>query len=202
MFRQRSRLLWTMSLCCLLVCAVLIWVLFPVVQEINVQLQAILVQRHTDYFRPILWTGSLRLIEAHPILGVGAGNFKAATLAWREQYLLAHPDLLYFFKNTPDGHAHNDVLHLSVIGGIPAGLSFLGLVYLIIQRMLRSAHTGRPSDYRTALLLCGCLAFFIAGIAQCYFQDDEVVVVFWTVIALASAWQSNHRNNSHSDPVR
>ncbi|MCB1322373.1 MAG: O-antigen ligase family protein, partial [Leptospiraceae bacterium] len=201
-FGQRRRLLWTMILCGLLVGAVLIWVLFPFVQEIKVQLQAILVQRHTDYFRPILWTGSLRLIEAHPILGVGAGNFKAATLAWRDQYLLAHPDLLYFFKNTPDGHAHNDVLHLSVIGGIPAGLSFLGLVYLIIQRMLLSAHTGRPSDYRTALLLCGCLAFFIAGIAQCYFQDDEVVVVFWTVIALASAWQSNHRNNSHSDPVR
>lgn len=201
-YEKRRRLLVMMLICGLPACAAFIWAVLPFVLEIKEQLQAMLVQRHTDYFRPILWTGSLRLIEAHPILGVGAGNFKAATLAWRDQYLLAHPDLLYFFKNTPDGHAHNDVLHLSVVGGIPAGLSFLGLVYLIIQRMLRSAQTGRSADFRTALLFCGSLAFFIAGIAQCYFQDDEVVVVFWTVLALASAWQSNRPNNSHSSPDR
>lgn len=143
------------------------------------------VQRHTDFARPILWTVAGELVVENPILGVGPGNFEPAGITWREQYVREHPATWYFFQNTPRGHAHNDLLHLAAIGGVPAALFFLALIFLTVRMQFGAIATGseRPRD---RFLVLGALGFFVAGIAQCYFQDDEVTTLFWALLGLAT----------------
>lgn len=167
--------------------------------------------RHTDFYRPILWTGAGALIAAQPLAGAGPGNFETATRAWRSEYLRTHPELWYFFENAPAMHAHNDLLHIAAVAGLPAALLFLCLPFALGRELfLRQLNAGpRAHDLRNAddssaanpeapadafargdYLLCALLGFFIAGLAQCYFQDDETVVLLWSAAALALSGQS------------
>lgn len=149
--------------------------------------------RDTDAFRPIIWSGSGALIMEHPLFGVGPGNFEVKTLRWRDDFVLRHPRTWYFVQNTPRGHAHNDLLHLSAVGGLPAGLTFLALISLIVLALQRS-----PPGIPTALLL-GALALFPAGLFQCYFQDDEVIVLFWVLLAIALSRGNRSRRSAPAD---
>ncbi|MEQ9364904.1 MAG: O-antigen ligase family protein [Leptospirales bacterium] len=158
------------------------------------------VQRHTDFARPILWTVAGSLGAQRPVLGVGPGNFERAGLEWREAFVREHPETLYFFRNTPRGHAHNDLLHLAATGGLPAALLFLALIFFT-TRLLFDAHVpGHPQGGtpRDRWLLLGAVGFFVAGVAQCYFQDDEVTTLYWALLGLATA-RATARDSSHAD---
>lgn len=154
------------------------------------------VQRHTDFARPILWTVAGELALQNPVLGAGPGNFERAGLAWREDFVRENPETLYFFRNTPRGHAHNDLLHLAATGGLPAALLFLILAFFTVRRLFESDDPGelrraglptRLATVRDDWLLLGTLGFFAAGIAQCYFQDDEVATLYWALLGLGTA---------------
>jgi O-antigen ligase len=136
--------------------------------------------RHTDFQRAVIWNGSGELIADHPLLGVGPGNFRAATLDWRRSFLQQEPHTLYWIYLTPSGHAHNDLLHLAVVGGLPGGLLFLGLALACVL-------AGRSGTPTRRWFFLGTAGFFIAGLFQCYFQDDEVAAVFWMLIAMIGA---------------
>ncbi|MCE9599532.1 MAG: O-antigen ligase family protein [Spirochaetia bacterium] len=145
--------------------------------------------RQTDFQRPILWTGSFELFLNNWILGTGPGAFGNATLAWRESYALQHPTIWYYLLSTPSGHAHNDLLHLLAVGGIPAGLCFIAI-------MVRAPGSNNRN---AAIISLGLIAFFVAGIAQCYFQDDEVVIIFWSLAGFASRLDLDRGTGSSVD---
>ena len=140
------------------------------------------VERHTDYARPILWTQAADFAVAHPLVGVGPGNFERAGEEYRAEFLQRYPHTWYFLKNTPRGHAHNDLLHLAAVGGLPAGLAYLLLLAAVASFLLT-----RPGESPAFAAAAGTMALFFAGLAQCYFQDDEVSVLFWGLLGLASA---------------
>lgn len=154
--------------------------------------------RHTDFARIVLWTQAGELALARPVFGTGAGNFETAGERWRADFLRAHPETWYYIKNTPRGHAHNDLLHSAAVGGIPAALCFLALIFFsttALRRPVALEDTGfRRGDY----LLAGSAAFFLAGFAQCYFQDDEVVTLFWAGLALAHLHEVGIRGGPES----
>lgn len=160
--------------------------------------------RHTDFMRPLIWKGSYSLFAEHPLLGVGPGNFTDWFHRWVSEFYLEHPRTMYFLEITPDSHAHNDLLHLLTLGGLPAGILFLTLILYSVQSlfdtMSRGWHRTARSrtkenkiegfeDYRfidLEMALRSTLpGFFVAGLSQCYFQDDEVVVVFWVFLLSA-----------------
>ena len=133
-------------------------------------------------FRSIIWTQSGQMLLENPILGVGPGNYRKSALA---QWNLYHKETKKpdpSMKNPiPTGHAHSDILHFAAIGGIPIALFFLFLVWISVQFALQKR------SWQSTYLSCGCICFFIAGLAQCYFLDAEVVLLFWTLIALSAA---------------
>lgn len=136
--------------------------------------------RHTDYQRTVIWSASFDLFKNHTLTGVGPGNFQVAIKDWKNDFVPEHPETWYFVSNVPDGHAHNDLLHLLATGGIPAGLLFIFLIYgsIRIPRSIRSSEEEKIAFINRT----GLIAFFIAGLAQCYFQDAEVVVFFWSIL--------------------
>ena len=150
--------------------------------------------RHTDFQRAVIWNGSGEIAARHPLLGVGPGDFRAATLTWRAEYLRARPHTLYWIYLTPSGHAHNDLLHLTVVGGGLAGLLFLGLA-------LSCVLAGRTGDTARRWFFLGTSGFFVAGLFQCYFQDDEVATLFWMLIAILGAARSGSKTDGETTPV-
>ena len=149
--------------------------------------------RYTDAERPVLWAGSADMIRERPILGIGPGAFPEAQQSWRKGFTDHNPMTFYWVNNSPDGHAHNDLLHLAVVGGMPAAALFVLLSFFLVRRSL---DPGLPGMARAFLM--GCAALFPAGLFQCYFQDDEVVTVFWILLGLAgAAGDANSRKDGY-----
>jgi O-antigen ligase len=68
--------------------------------------------------RVFIWKNSLRVIQENPIFGVGQGNFKAAY----SSHLRADIP-----EKRKHAHAHNDLLNVAAISGIPGAVFFLGM---------------------------------------------------------------------------
>ncbi|MBU43147.1 MAG: hypothetical protein CMN76_08020 [Spirochaetaceae bacterium] len=167
--------------------------------------------RHTDFMRPLIWHGSFSIFLEHPLLGIGPGNFTDWFHEWARSFYAEHPRTMYFLEITPDSHAHNDLLHLMVLGGVPAGLLFFGLIFHAVRSLLEAMRNGivsrGASEIREArgtiqasnllnlevAIRTSLPGFLVAGLSQCYFQDDEVVVVFWVFLFAAEALKKLQR---------
>ncbi|MBI3396368.1 MAG: O-antigen ligase family protein [Spirochaetia bacterium] len=154
------------------------------------------VLRHTDFQRPIIWSGATDLVLSRPVFGAGAGFFKSDSLAWRQRYLRDHPDVWYFFEAAPAMHAHNDLLHFAAASGIPGAALFL---WLILAASVRAWRSDAGGAYSPAFWF-GAGALFVAGTAQCYFQDDRVTLIFWALTGLTCAWERESRRTLLPDP--
>lgn len=136
-------------------------------------------KKHTDSGRTFIWDSSFSMIEKNPFLGVGPGNYPPEIDKMRKERSEKNPELLFFYEVTQRGHAHNDFFHIISISGILNGLIFLSLLYFIIRKIVSKARKGEDIS-----LYLGLVGFFFAGSFQCYFQDDEVVIVFWYLAGL------------------
>lgn len=158
--------------------------------------------RHTDWQRNVIWKASGDIIRKSPYIGVGPGQFKEAVGDWKTDYVSRHPDTLYFIMNTPDGHAHNDLLHIFAIGGFPAVILFLMMIALIIQLPTIARITSGETYILLIGGIMGIMAFFSAGLFQCYFQDDEVVGFFWVLTGFLFTYTKpmRHERSFYSMP--
>jgi len=75
------------------------------------------------------WERTLKLIEEHPVLGVGTGNWKLEVLKYEN---LTSPDYIYMYKT------HNDFLETTSETGIVGGVLFLSIFILIGYNFLRA----------------------------------------------------------------
>ncbi|HMV45019.1 MAG TPA: O-antigen ligase family protein [Leptospiraceae bacterium] len=134
-------------------------------------------EKHTDSGRTFIWSSTYPMIFENPVLGIGPGNYGKEVEKVRKNLSEKYTELLFFYEVTQRGHAHNDFLHLAAIAGIPALLFYASLAAAICYYLLR------PNQSRTDnLLFYGLIGFFFSGLFQCYFQDDEVVIVFWYLL--------------------
>ncbi len=118
--------------------------------------------------RLFVWKNSLKVIEEHPVFGVGPGNFK-------EYYALqAGPELEDKFHHV---HAHNDYLNVAALGGIPDALLFCGLWVVVFGYCwigYRRADFS-PADRQFCFAaLMGSVLFFMSGLSEAAFADEEV----------------------------
>jgi len=109
--------------------------------------------------RETLWLSGYRMIAAHPLTGVGLGNFRAVALDYQdgaEQVQLV---------------AHNSYIEIASEMGIPALLVFV-LLLVSSFRSLQSVRRALPaSDFlhsaalgiQAAILGCGIAIFFSSG---------------------------------------
>jgi O-antigen ligase len=134
-----------------------------------------------DYqFRLLTWRTGLRMIEAHPLLGLGPEQVK---LQFEE----------YLPPNTPRplpegwyGHMHNIYLHYAAERGIPALLILLwmlGMMLVDFSRGLRRLPPG-PDDRRFILhgAIAVVIAIMIAGCFEHNLGDSEVLTMFLVVV--------------------
>ena len=136
-------------------------------------------EKHTDSGRTFIWDSTFAIIEKNPFLGIGPGNYPNVIDHSRKERSEKNNELLFFYEVTQRGHAHNDYFHIIAISGFLNLFLYLGIFYSIGIKIIERAKQGKNNN-----LFFGLIGFFFAGLFQCYFQDDEVVIVFYYILGI------------------
>jgi O-antigen ligase len=127
------------------------------------------------HFHLEAWNAGLQMIEAHPVAGVGLGNFK--------------PLMPLYMSVTPgtrvdaDTVAHNMFIEVAAELGLPALLIFLAIfwfTYRTLGRLRRSSSTHPLIRETAAALQAGLVGFVVAG----SFVSAEYQKTSWMGFAL------------------
>jgi len=108
------------------------------------------------------------VIQENPIFGVGQGNFKAA---YSSHLRVDIPE------KRKHVHAHNDLLNVAAISGVPGAVFFLGMWLAALGyfwkgwRMRRKAE---PDGTLALAALVGSVVFFVTSLFEATFADEEV----------------------------
>lgn len=146
--------------------------------------------------RTALWTIGLRMVEAHPIGGVGVGNFPAASPNYVLQPGLLERDELIF--SVAPKVTHNTYLEILAEMGFPGLLLFLGIVGTSLLCTLRAA---RLWSLRGAVgmeaLARGMLLGLIGLLVADFFISEMYGKLLWTMLALGPAMFAIARREAH-----
>ncbi|MBV9506795.1 MAG: O-antigen ligase family protein [Acidobacteriia bacterium] len=135
----------------------------------------------SNEFRVVTWRTGIRMLERHPLLGLGPEGVKLHFM----EYVPA--DVPRPLPSGWYGHLHNIYLHYAAERGLPA---MLVLLWFLLQalwdfwRELRRLPPGR-SDQRFLLQggIAVILAIMVAGFFELNLGDSEVLTMFLTVVA-------------------
>lgn len=132
-------------------------------------------QSHSAAFRLGTWSGTLHMIESHPLKGTGIGTFEVgypgyATLGYTK-------------------YTHNSYLQLASEAGIPAAAVLVFLLCAVLGPAL--VRTVRNSgDVVPRALMCGLLGGSAASLVRNAVDSDWYVtgigIAFWTVVGLTA----------------
>ena len=126
------------------------------------------------------WIRSWHVFKEHPLLGVGIGNWKIATLK-EENYSKA--DFTYQYK------AHNDFVETTTEAGIFAGISFLLIFVLVGWKFLQLIFRKEPPAALSIFLLptFGLLCYTMDAFFNFPQDRPEIQALFALYIAMAIA---------------
>ncbi len=136
-------------------------------------------EKHTDSGRTFIWHSSFSLIFKNPFFGVGAGNYNEEVIKERNFISQEKKELVFFNEVTQKGHAHNDFIHLFLVSGFLAPISYLTILFLVLTKLFNFR-----IPFKSKYFYFSIIGFYFAGSFQCYFQDDEVVILFWYLVGL------------------
>lgn len=135
--------------------------------------------------RTDLWTVGLRMVEAEPVHGVGAGNFQAASV----HYLL-EPGVLRrdeFIVDNPKS-AHNTYLQVLAELGFVGLALFLSILLFSLFCMLRAARIFERLGEEGLELLARALLVALAGVlAADFFISETFSKQLWLLLGLGPA---------------
>ena len=125
------------------------------------------------------WQGALKVIESHPILGVGAGNYAEAALDYSTT-VQAHSAKKAAEEGDIAGAAHNSILGVASQLGLVGLILFLGIMFFAFKTAWPIA---QRSDLGTGIFL-GLIVATIAGMTLTWENQKIVYVLIGSVLAL------------------
>jgi putative inorganic carbon (HCO3(-)) transporter len=135
----------------------------------------------SNEFRVVTWRTGVRMIEQHPLLGLGPEGVK---LHFTE-YVPA--DIPRPLPSGWYGHLHNIYLHYAAERGIPTMLVLMWLLLEILFDFWRGLVALPPGRSNRRFLLHGGIAVVLATMVAGFFElnlgDSEVLTMFLVVVA-------------------
>jgi O-antigen ligase len=113
-----------------------------------------------------------RMFRAHPLVGVGPGN-----------YTPAYADFAVFPWYASRGHAHNYYLHMAAEAGLLGALAYLALLGGVIRQALAALRSTRGIFRRSALI--GCCGIIAATAGHELFENLHALSMG---VQLAAVW--------------
>ena len=129
-----------------------------------------------------IWTVAGRMVSAHPIRGVGAGNFQVSSI----HYLLRPGSLPndQYIADTPQV-AHNTYLGVLAELGFTGAILFLALILFGLGCMLAALTRFRALQKRQLQALTTAVAVSLIGLLAAYFfLSDEYSRPLWVLVGL------------------
>jgi O-antigen ligase len=109
---------------------------------------------------------------AHPLTGIGPGN-----------YTIAYPAFAVGTWYASRGHAHNYYIHMLAETGIIGGLAYLALLAGVARQALAAVRAARSAIWRSAAI--GCCGIIAAVVGHDLFENLHVLSMG---IQLAAIW--------------
>ena len=136
--------------------------------------------------RTDLWLVGWRMVEARPVLGVGAGNFQQASIHYLlRPGLLNRSDLIA----STDKVAHNTYLTVLAELGLIGALMFFALIVLALACGVRAARLfARRRDDTMEMLTRGWLIGMVGTLTADVFLSAEFSKQLWLLLALGPAF--------------
>ena len=135
----------------------------------------------SNEFRVVTWRTGMRMLEQHPLLGVGPEGVKLHFI----DYVPA--DVSRPLPPGWYGHLHNIYLHYAAERGLPTMLMLMWLLCKILFDFWRGLRALPPGRSNRWFLLQGSIAVVIATmVAGCFelnLGDSEVLTMFLAVVA-------------------
>ena len=127
------------------------------------------------------WKISLRMIQDHPFLGVGAGNFMHQFARYSGIVSLRRGAAV----------AHNSFLGLTAEQGIPGGVLFAYLFIACFVGLRRSYRQARARGHSDVADLCICFAVLLTVfVSQCMKGNYELNKYLWITFGITAALNS------------
>jgi O-antigen ligase len=112
-----------------------------------------------------VWKTTIKMTAAHPLFGIGQGNFEEQFKIYRE------PNSKRIYA-----HGHNDVLNIAAYSGIPGAIFYLGfwiVMFGLMAKVLKQAQND--SIIRAVMIgaIIASIAFFMTSTYEATFADEE-----------------------------
>jgi O-antigen ligase len=141
--------------------------------------------------RTAVWQAGLSMIGAHPIAGVGLGNFKPMVPKYSQ------------IEMTPDLIAHNAYIEIAAEMGVPALLVFLGILgssyHTLSRARRRASHAGSLFVWQASLSL---QAGLLGSAVAIFFVSGQYQKLLWLVVFLSMCIPALLSQNSKLQPGR
>ena len=135
--------------------------------------------------RSDIWRVGWRMVEAHPFIGSGSGNFQEAAIHYVQG--IGNITSANFIVNVPHV-AHNIYLELLADLGIPGLLAFLGVAGFSMLAVVRAAHRFERQGDREMELVARCMVLaLVAFMSADFFLSGEFSKQLWLTFALCPA---------------
>jgi O-antigen ligase len=136
--------------------------------------------------RTTIWTVGWRIVEANPVIGVGAGNFRHVTRHYLvEPGVVARSDQIITLRQD----AHNTYLALLAEEGIVGFALFMALLLFCLWAALRAAaNFARDGNVPGEALARALAIALVALLAASFFLDEQLNKQLWFLLALGPAF--------------
>lgn len=150
--------------------------------------------------RTDIWRMGWRMVEAHPVTGVGAGNFSVSSVDYllrpgatqRSVYIVDQPKV-----------PHNIYLEVLAELGV-LGLALFGVIVVtsVLSTLAAARVSGLRGDRETELLARGLLLALLAMLVAAFFSSELFSKQLWLLLALAIAMRSFAERDRLAPPRR
>jgi putative inorganic carbon (hco3(-)) transporter len=141
-----------------------------------------------------IWTVGWRIVKAHPVDGIGIGNFANST----KNYLFEPGLVQYsaFIVDEPKA-AHNAYLEILAEVGVIGLALFLGIVAFLVSCGVRAAWAFHRAGDRAMDMICRAVVAATMGmLATDFFISDQFSKPLWIQLALCPALLAVARGRS------
>jgi O-antigen ligase len=135
--------------------------------------------------RTDIWRVAGRMVSAHPVRGVGSGNFQLSSV----HYLLTNPGAVRYdyFVDHPKV-AHNTYLHVLAELGLVGLALFLAIIGFAVASAFRAAQLfTKAGDRDMELLTRGLLLAMIGLLSADFFISGQYSKQLWLLLGLGPA---------------
>jgi putative inorganic carbon (HCO3(-)) transporter len=130
-----------------------------------------------------------RMVQAHPLTGVGPNMVQRSYVGYRGPDSLVGPDGVVHINP----HLHNNPLQIAAERGLPALAIWLWFI-VAVCRDLQSRFRANSQRFLSAAGLAAAAAVLTAGLFEYNFGDSEVLMLFLIIVTLPAAADRSDRS--------